>query len=139
MEPVTISILGSEGTISGSLAYDMPVGLCGTRFGIGYDHSRASVIAGSFAGLSVDVESSGLNLSLSHPLLVQLERSTELRCRTNLKETKIFSSGMELFQTMLGTLSCGWSGQAVGTRSGGQYISLTQLDVTGSIAQLRAV
>jgi hemolysin activation/secretion protein len=130
-DPLTISIMGSEGTAAGSIAYELPVGVRGTRAAIGYSYTKASVTSGDFSDLEVEVESSGLSLSLRHPLLLGLEKNSELRCGISLRETKTFSSGFQLLETRLGTLNCGLSEQDVGTYDGRQCVSTSQLDFTG--------
>lgn len=134
-DPLMISIMGSEGTAAGSIAYELPVGVRGTRAAIGYSYTKASVTSGDFSDLEVEVESSGLSLSLRHPLMLGLEKNSELRCGISLRESKTFSSGFQLLETRLGTLSCGWSERDVGTYKGRQYVSASQLDFTGGFPE----
>lgn len=68
-DPLTISLIGAEGTKGGSLAYSFPFTRYGTRVGLNYDYSTIKIIDGPFERANVEGTSSNVGVSLVQPLV----------------------------------------------------------------------
>ncbi|MEM9837714.1 MAG: ShlB/FhaC/HecB family hemolysin secretion/activation protein [Pseudomonadota bacterium] len=63
-------ISAAEGALAGSVAYSIPVGRRGARFGVSYAGGQTEVVNGPFADLSVEGNSSTFAANASLPLFV---------------------------------------------------------------------
>ncbi|WOI52405.1 ShlB/FhaC/HecB family hemolysin secretion/activation protein [Parvularcula sp. LCG005] len=67
-------VVGAGGALSGSIAYNRPIGFRGARSGLSYVRGRTDVINGPFKALSVEGTSDTVSVNTSLPLLFRRGR-----------------------------------------------------------------
>ncbi|MEA1940273.1 MAG: ShlB/FhaC/HecB family hemolysin secretion/activation protein, partial [Candidatus Caldatribacteriota bacterium] len=70
-DPLTISALTADGTLSGSASYDFPIDTQGTRLGATYGYNQIKVKSGPLEDLDIGGDSYDLGINLSHPFIVK--------------------------------------------------------------------
>lgn len=70
-DPLSLNVVWSEGTVGGSLSYQVPASRLGSRIGIGYHRNQIEVVHGEFEAIEISGDSSGTSVSFIHPLIVR--------------------------------------------------------------------
>jgi hemolysin activation/secretion protein len=69
-DPLTLTVTAAEGTLGGTVGYELPVNRYGTRVALLYDYSDIEVQEGPFADLDVGGSAWTAGLTVTHPLRV---------------------------------------------------------------------
>jgi hemolysin activation/secretion protein len=104
---LTLGVIGAEGTVSGSIAYDFPVNKKGTRLGASYDWNQIEVISGPFETLQIDGDSSAVGAYVNHPFVGRADLKIAGFFRYDRKETSTKFSDVTLVETEVNSLGYG--------------------------------
>jgi hemolysin activation/secretion protein len=67
-DPLTVSAVGAEGMLAGSIRYQIPIGTRGAWLSAGYDASKIRVMTPAFRDLDITGNSSAAHLEFNYPL-----------------------------------------------------------------------
>lgn len=70
-DPITVTLMGGEGSAAGSVAYAMPLGRAGGKLNLSFQQNRMKVVMGELADMDVVSESTGGGVGWRHPLATQ--------------------------------------------------------------------
>lgn len=77
-DQLSLTAMGSDGTVSGSFGYSVPINKKGTRMQLQYSASTVEIIDGPLKDVGVEGESSSYGVTFIHPLVVNSKRKMEL-------------------------------------------------------------
>ena len=115
-DPLTISAVQGEGSLSGSISYNWPLSRSGTRLGTSYDLSSVNVISGEFETVEIAAHSSGLSVFLTHPMVVEAPRVVEGFMEWHQRKSRTFFSSHQLLESKSTSTVMGLTMETIGSR-----------------------
>ncbi len=110
---LSLFLLRAEGTVAGSVSYDFPLSIKGSRLGIGYSKNQTQIIAGDFQSVDIQGDYSEYNLSLTKPMLVEEYKKVDGFFELHVKESDTYFSGAKLLTADVKTAVVGFANQSV--------------------------
>ncbi len=104
---LAISPIWTRGIWGGSVMYDMPIGLKGTRIAISYGRNVVNIIRGTFADQNMKAKSNDVSLTISHPLNVTMLTKTDLFLELHKKWSDTEYSGIGIADDDTKTMKLG--------------------------------
>lgn len=116
-DQLALYLVGSEGTLTGSLSYGIPVTASNGRLNLSYATNDIEIIDGPFTDLKITGESSTLMLSYVHPLYAGLRHKWDLNFSAVRSESETEISGVAFSESEVTKFSGGFTYEHSG-RSG---------------------
>jgi hemolysin activation/secretion protein len=104
---LSISPVGTEGTLAGSVSYNRPVTGKGTSLGFSYSKNQSSVISGPFDSLDIQSDETDSGLNLNHPFQVKPNFKMDGIASLFHKKAQTDFSGATLIDYEVNTVSLG--------------------------------
>lgn len=112
-DSLTLTPIWADGTLAGSVAYNIPIDTEGTRFGVSYSKNQTNIVAGPFQSLDITGDSSDIGFTLSHPYKVKQNYKLDGFAEWHLKTADTFFSGTELLENDVKTAVVGFTVQSL--------------------------
>lgn len=77
-DQLSVTGMGSDGTVSGAVSYSIPITKKGTRLGLNYSASTVEIVDGPLKDVDVEGESSSYGVTITHPLIVKSDKKLEI-------------------------------------------------------------
>ncbi|KPK00122.1 MAG: hypothetical protein AMK71_08700 [Nitrospira bacterium SG8_35_4] len=113
-DPLSLSGYISDGTISGSLAYNIPITSSGTRLGVLASYTDIEITSGPFVPLNITGDSYDVAITLSHPIIVMRRYDITGFAEYHVKESTTNFDDVTLFDTEGDSLPFGIEYQSFG-------------------------
>lgn len=108
-DSLLVSPIFTEGTVSGVIAYDVPINHNGTRANVSFSRNRVKIIDGEFEDFDIKAHSNDLSVGISHPLNVTALSKVELFAEAHNKWSDTEYSGMEITDNETKTIRAGFN------------------------------
>jgi len=93
-ETVEIDINKTEGSITGSADFAIPITASDTFLRIGYDHNDSEVVEAPFNAVDIESESETINISIDHPLYLTSRQRLTAGLTLERRSSKTFLLGV---------------------------------------------
>lgn len=77
-DQLSVTGMGSDGTVSGAFSYSVPINKKGTNLGLHYSLSTVEIVDGPLKDVDVEGESSSYGITITHPLIVKADKKLEI-------------------------------------------------------------
>ncbi|AZO95862.1 ShlB/FhaC/HecB family hemolysin secretion/activation protein [Halocella sp. SP3-1] len=108
-----INLIATEGSTAGAVSYNFPLNISGTRLSMGYNKNQTDIISGEFKDIDIDGDFTDLNISINHPLRIDLKKKVYGYLELHNTESGTMFSGVELLRTRLQSFVLGVSTQFI--------------------------